>query len=47
MERAGLRLVELETGHLVKGPRFATFHYRGRARDVTFAAGLRLSSFYH
>jgi ubiquinone/menaquinone biosynthesis C-methylase UbiE len=31
VERAGLRLVELETGHLVKGPRFATFHYRGRA----------------
>ena len=32
MERAGLGLVELETGHLIEGPRFATFHYRGRAR---------------
>jgi SAM-dependent methyltransferase len=32
LERAGLDLVELETGHLIKGPRFATFHYRGRAR---------------
>jgi hypothetical protein len=31
MERAGLGLVELETGRLIKGPRFATFHYRGRA----------------
>ena len=29
--RAGLRLLELETGHLVRGPRFATYHYRGRA----------------
>jgi ubiquinone/menaquinone biosynthesis C-methylase UbiE len=29
--RAGLRLLELETGHLVSGPRVATFHYRGRA----------------
>lgn len=32
LERVGLRLVELETGHLIKGPRFATFHYRGRAQ---------------
>ena len=32
LERAGLGLVELETGHLIEGPRFATFHYRGRAR---------------
>ena len=32
LERAGLRLVELETGHLIEGPRFANFHYRGRAR---------------
>jgi ubiquinone/menaquinone biosynthesis C-methylase UbiE len=32
VERAGLQMVELETGHLIKGPRFATFHYRGRAR---------------
>jgi ubiquinone/menaquinone biosynthesis C-methylase UbiE len=31
LERAGLGLTELETGHLIKGPRFATFHYRGRA----------------
>ena len=31
IERAGLRLVELETGYLIDGPRFATFHYRGRA----------------
>jgi ubiquinone/menaquinone biosynthesis C-methylase UbiE len=31
VECSGLRLVELETGHLVKGPRFATYHYRGRA----------------
>lgn len=31
LERAGLRLVDLETGHLVSGPRFATYHYRGRA----------------
>jgi ubiquinone/menaquinone biosynthesis C-methylase UbiE len=28
---AGLRLADLETGHFVKGPRVATFHYRGRA----------------
>jgi ubiquinone/menaquinone biosynthesis C-methylase UbiE len=32
LERAGLGPVELETGHLISGPRFATFHYRGRAR---------------
>jgi ubiquinone/menaquinone biosynthesis C-methylase UbiE len=31
VERSGLNLVELETGHLVQGPRFATYHYRGRA----------------
>jgi ubiquinone/menaquinone biosynthesis C-methylase UbiE len=31
VERSGLDLVELETGHLVQGPRFATYHYRGRA----------------
>jgi ubiquinone/menaquinone biosynthesis C-methylase UbiE len=31
LERSGLGLAELETGHLIKGPRFATFHYRGRA----------------
>jgi ubiquinone/menaquinone biosynthesis C-methylase UbiE len=32
IEAAGLRLTELETGYLVKGPRPLTFHYRGRAR---------------
>jgi ubiquinone/menaquinone biosynthesis C-methylase UbiE len=32
VEQSGLRLVELETGHLVKGPRPFTFHYRGIAR---------------
>jgi hypothetical protein len=31
IEASGLRLDALETGYLVKGPRFATFHYRGRA----------------
>ena len=31
VERSGLHLVELETGYLVKGPRLATYHYRGRA----------------
>jgi ubiquinone/menaquinone biosynthesis C-methylase UbiE len=31
VERSGLHLVELETGYLVKGPRVATYHYRGRA----------------
>jgi ubiquinone/menaquinone biosynthesis C-methylase UbiE len=31
IEGAGLQLVELETGYLVKGPRALTFHYRGRA----------------
>ena len=31
IEAAGLRLAELETGYLVKGPRVATYHYRGRA----------------
>jgi ubiquinone/menaquinone biosynthesis C-methylase UbiE len=31
VERAGLRLLEIETGHLVSGPRPFTFHYRGRA----------------
>jgi ubiquinone/menaquinone biosynthesis C-methylase UbiE len=29
--RAGMRILELETGHLVHGPRFTTYHYRGRA----------------
>jgi ubiquinone/menaquinone biosynthesis C-methylase UbiE len=31
VERSVLRLVELETGYLVQGPRVATYHYRGRA----------------
>jgi ubiquinone/menaquinone biosynthesis C-methylase UbiE len=31
IEAAGLRLAEIETGYLVRGPRVATFHYRGRA----------------
>jgi ubiquinone/menaquinone biosynthesis C-methylase UbiE len=31
IRESGLQLAELETGHLVRGPRFATFHYRGRA----------------
>jgi ubiquinone/menaquinone biosynthesis C-methylase UbiE len=31
IREAGLELVELETGHLVTGPRPFTFHYRGRA----------------
>jgi ubiquinone/menaquinone biosynthesis C-methylase UbiE len=32
IETAGLHLIELETGYLVRGPRPLTFHYRGRAR---------------
>ena len=28
IEQADFRIAELETGYLVKGPRFATFHYR-------------------
>lgn len=28
---AGLRIADLETGHLVRGPRPLTYHYRGRA----------------
>lgn len=28
---AGLRIADLETGHLVRGPRLLTYHYRGRA----------------
>ena len=31
IERSGLRLTELQTGYLIKGPRVATFHFRGRA----------------
>jgi ubiquinone/menaquinone biosynthesis C-methylase UbiE len=31
IEDAGLRLADLETGYLVRGPRPLTFHYRGRA----------------
>jgi ubiquinone/menaquinone biosynthesis C-methylase UbiE len=29
--RAGFEIADLETGYLVKGPRFATYHYLGRA----------------
>lgn len=29
---AGFRIEGLETGHLIKGPKIATYHYRGRAR---------------
>jgi ubiquinone/menaquinone biosynthesis C-methylase UbiE len=32
IQESGLQLVELETGHLLKGPRPFTFHYRGSAR---------------
>lgn len=32
--RAGFRITELETGHLVKGPRPLTYHYRGLARPA-------------
>jgi ubiquinone/menaquinone biosynthesis C-methylase UbiE len=31
IEASGLRLADLETGHLIRGPRIASFHYRGRA----------------
>jgi ubiquinone/menaquinone biosynthesis C-methylase UbiE len=31
IEASGLRLAGIETGYLIKGPRFATYHYRGRA----------------
>jgi len=31
IEESGLRLAEMETGYLITGPRFATYHYRGRA----------------
>ena len=32
VRESGLQLVELETGHLLKGPKPFTFHYRGRAQ---------------
>jgi ubiquinone/menaquinone biosynthesis C-methylase UbiE len=32
IRESGLQLAELETGHLVRGPRPFTFHYRGIAR---------------
>lgn len=32
LERAGFTLDELETGHLIPGPRLLTYHYRGVAR---------------
>ena len=31
---AGFRIEDLETGHLVKGPKLLTYHYRGRARPA-------------
>jgi ubiquinone/menaquinone biosynthesis C-methylase UbiE len=31
IEASGLRLADTETGYLISGPRFATYHYRGRA----------------
>lgn len=31
IEASGLRITELETGHMVRGPRPFTFHYRGTA----------------
>jgi ubiquinone/menaquinone biosynthesis C-methylase UbiE len=31
IEDSGLGIAELETGYLIRGPRFATFHCRGRA----------------
>lgn len=31
IEESGLRIADLDTGYLIKGPRFVTFHYRGRA----------------
>jgi ubiquinone/menaquinone biosynthesis C-methylase UbiE len=31
IEASGLRLADMETGYLIKGPRFATYQYRGRA----------------
>jgi ubiquinone/menaquinone biosynthesis C-methylase UbiE len=31
IEASGLRLADVETGYLISGPRFATYHYRGRA----------------
>lgn len=34
IREAGFRIEDLETGHLVKGPRVATYLYRGRARPA-------------
>ena len=31
IEASGLRLIDLETGYMVKGPKTFTFHYRGQA----------------
>jgi ubiquinone/menaquinone biosynthesis C-methylase UbiE len=31
IEESGLRLTDVQTGYLISGPRFATYHYRGRA----------------
>ncbi|MDJ0943725.1 MAG: class I SAM-dependent methyltransferase [Kiloniellales bacterium] len=34
IREAGFRIEDLETGHLVKGPRLLTYLYRGRARPA-------------
>ena len=34
VRESGLQLAELETGHLIKGPKPFTFHYRGSARPA-------------
>ncbi|MDJ0936583.1 MAG: class I SAM-dependent methyltransferase [Kiloniellales bacterium] len=34
IREAGFRIEELETGHLIKGPRLLTYLYRGRARPA-------------
>ena len=31
IEESALRLTDVQTGYLISGPRFATYHYRGRA----------------
>ena len=31
IQAAGLRVIQLETGYMIKGPKLATFFYRGRA----------------
>ena len=34
IREAGFRIEDLEAGHLVKGPKVLTYHYRGRARPA-------------